>query len=217
VVEKQGLECLINKMKWLFSVLAFAGASANADITYYFGGTLSSAFGTLPAGTQFNGSFSYAYPQSPIYSEIHPIFQLADYIPQKLNVVVGSQQLSWINSSGEARIRVINNHRISTDGVSSTNLDSFLIMTTTYYDSVGGELIEEFGLLLGDESGRAFSSNALANESMKIDQFNYTEFYFGSSLGPSSSSNLTYLIPEPYSLSLLALGGVMVGLSRRRK
>ena len=198
-------------------MLAFACASANADITYYFGGTLSSAFGTQPAGTQFNGSFSYAYPQSPINSGIDQFGQFAEYILQNLNVTVGSQQLSWINRIGEARIQVLNNIFSGTDGVSRIDVDAFIIDNSEYRRSVGGES-DFFGLLLLDESGRAFSSNALVNDSMRIDQFNYTEFTFDSSLGPTFNSNLTYLIiPEPSSLSLLALGGVVVALGRRKR
>ena len=197
-------------------MLAFVCASANADITYYFGGTLSSAFGTQPAGTQFNGSFSYAYPQSPINSGIDQFGQFAEYILQNLNVTVGSQQLSWINRIGEARIQVLNNIFSGTDGVSRIDVDAFIIDNSEYRRSVGGES-DFFGLLLLDESGRAFSSNALVNDSMRIDQFNYTEFTFDSSLGPTFNSNLTYLIiPEPSSLSLLAFGGVVVALRRRR-
>ena len=120
-------------------MLAFACASAKADITYYFGGTLSSAFGAQPAGTQFNGSFSYAYPQSPINSEAYPFGQVADYILQNLNVTVGSQQLSWINRIGEARIKVINNYFVSMEGVSFIDVDAFIIYNSTYYHSVGGE------------------------------------------------------------------------------
>ena len=198
-------------------MLAFACASANADITYYFGGTLSSAFGTQPAGTQFNGSFSYAYPQSPINSESSQFGRVADYMLQNLNVTVGSQQLSWINRIGEARITVLNNYFSgSNDGVSRIDVDAFIIDNSEYRRSVGGES-DFFGLLLLDESGRAFSSNALVNDSMRIDQFNYTEFTFDSSLGPTFNSNLTYLIiPEPSSLSLLALGGAVVALCRRK-
>ena len=198
-------------------MLAFACASANADITYYFGGTLSSAFGTQPAGTQFNGSFSYAYPQSPINSEIGPPGHYAEYILQNLNVTVGSQQLSWINRIGEARIQVINNYFVGMDGVSFINVDAFIVDNSEYYRSVGGEA-DFFGLILGDESGRAFSSNALVNDSMRIDQFNYTEFTFDSSLGPTFSSNLTYLIiPEPSALSLLAVGLGGLAVIRRRR
>ena len=43
---------------WMTSFSAFS-----AEVIYRFGGTLSTNWGTLPAGSRFNGYFTYTFPQ----------------------------------------------------------------------------------------------------------------------------------------------------------
>jgi len=197
----------------LFAVLVLSGASVQADITYYFGGTLSSAFGTIPAGTPFNGSFSYAYPQLPTdIIDRYPYMQFAEYILHDLNFSIGSEQFRLFNGSGEVHMRVGNKAVYGP----YFEKDVFQIWTETYSGGLGGEFFSLFRLDLTEDNGLAFSSTSLPSGNMRVEHFTTASISFGSYFGPYSGGNLTYLIPEPSSLSLLLAGGAVLMAGRRR-
>jgi len=211
----------------ILSALILASAAQGAlAVTYYFNGNLSEAFGSLPSGTFFSGSFGYEFPQplnpdSEIYPQL-PSFR-ASYIPKSISVAIGSEKINFTNSSNHKYLNIYNKTPptlVNGSPEGGFPEDAFHIYLTGS-GSLGGKLVDQLQIYLGDTSGSAFSDLNLVDGSMGLGQFEYGLFYIRTYNNLQQyteiRSNLTSVVPEPSSLSLLALGGVVVALRRRQK
>ena len=209
----------------IFSALILASAlqTALGAVTYYFNGNLADAIGSVPSGTSFSGSFDYEFPQplnpNPQSNPQVPSVR-GDYIPTSISVTVGSEKITftdnnkYINIYNKTPSTIVNG--LSAGGFPS---DDFHI----YFQgsgSLGGMAVDQLQLYMGDASGLVFSDLNLVGDTMRLSQFGtgyfYIRSYSGSQPYTEIRSNLTSLVPEPSSLSLLALGVVVVALRRRR-
>jgi len=194
-------------------VLVLAGASVQAEITYYFGGTLSQSIGGFDAGTSFTGSFSYTVPSNP-YIGGHPL-------SYTLNVTVGQTSLSLPITGGfgaglfaqdgelffEARPHnggdyPKNNEKFLGFGLRLTDSSQTYI---SYYhpdDSLRLSMLSSAYIWLSEYSQQ------LPESEFQLISYTKTQ---------ESQSSLTSLVPEPSSLSLLLAGGAVLMAGRRRK
>jgi len=187
-------------------VLVLAGASVKAEVTYYFGGTLSANWGTLTAGTPFSGSFSYEYPQIP---NKFPFGDGAFYGVNDFSFTIGSESLNYVSAP---TITIWNYNAIWPN-------DSFKI-SRLVSGSLGGQAVTEVVVWLIDSTGTWFPDSNLP-ESFSLGELTPYSGSTGSGFYISGNSitvgnSITTLVPEPSSLSLLLAGG-LVALARRRK
>ena len=207
-------------------ILASAFQTALGAVTYYFNGNLADAIGSVPSGTSFSGSFDYEFPQSlnpnPQSKPQVPSVR-GDYIPTSISVTVGSEKITFTNDNNKKYINIYNKtpativNGFSEGGFPSDDFHIYLQGS----GSLGGMIVDQLQLYLADSSGLVFSDLNLVGDSMRLSQFGDGFFYIRSysNTQPYTEirSNLTSLVPEPSSLSLLALGGVMVALGRQKR
>jgi len=174
------------------------------EVIYYFGGSLSSNWGTLVAGTLFHGSFSYEHPQAP---NSFPFGSGAFYTFNNFSVTIGAENP---NLHGNGAITVWNyNQSYPNDSLKiEQSGNSFL----------GGQEVTSVAIWLNDTSGLWLSSPSLPAAFSLSDFTPFlnstgTGFYINGTFG----SELTYLVPEPSALSLLAVGLGGLAMIRRRR
>jgi hypothetical protein len=219
-------------VKRLLAIALFAFQFQVKAVTYYFEGSLSGALGDYSVGTTFSGSFSYEYPQASnlIPSSYSLPSVQATYIPTNISLTIGSETIMFDNPTNLRSIEMYNQTAAQLVGVRYQGgwpTDTFQIQTSGN-GSLGGKEVRAFQLTLTDETGAAFSDLNLVGDTMRGTDF--TGGYFkiqyvnyvlsGFSYVPQNmelSSPVSSLVPEPSSLSLLALGGLVVAVSRRKK
>ena len=203
-------------------ILASAFQTALGTVTYYFNGNLADAIGSVPSGTSFSGSFDYEFPQplnpNPQSKPQVPSFR-GDYIPTSISVTVGSEKITFTNDNNKY-INIYNKTPATIVNGSSEGgfpSDDFHI----YFQgsgSLGGMIVDQLQLYLADRSGLVFSDLNLVGDSMRLSQFGAGFFYIRSYSNTQPyteiQSNLTSLVPEPSSLSLLLIG--LAGVAYRR-
>jgi len=191
-------------------------------VTYYFNGTLLQAFSTYNQGTPFAGSFSYEYPQATNIFQGPMVAPVGNYIGSTATFSIGTEQVSLTNLGNYTNIAIYNNNSFSMFG----HEDAFYI-SFGGSASLGGRPNFALELLLVDDNGNALNSLGLVGDSMRLNQFNTAILRIAVQGDWDSQTNmyrslyiqneLTALAPEPSSLSLLVLGGVIVACRRRKK
>lgn len=211
-------------MKRLLAILVLAGASVKAEVTYYFGGTLSADWGTLTAGTPFSGSFSYDYPQTAHWYGGYG----ASYYFKNLSLSVGGESL-LINQG----YRSINTGVVPTDPNFAGGNNGYGFLGVTADDPtwtlgrplLGGipvgisvEVTDYYWLGGGGASKPYLTSNALVGDWLRLEMFNFSRLTISDANQNSINiqSPLTSFVPEPSSLSLLLVGGLFTCAARRK-
>ena len=200
----------------LLAVLVLAGASAQAEITYYFGGTLSNNWGTLSAGTPFYGSFSYDFPQTS-----HSYFDggRAAYYVNSLAVTFGNESAVMDQGYRNLVVAIIPNELAF---VNVTANDPSWVQNRPILGGIPVGITVEVADYYNSNGGGAslpyLSSNNLVGGELRLEMFNSSRFVISDTNGGSQiSSPLTSFVPEPSALSLLAVGlGGLVMMRRRR-
>ena len=177
-----------------------------SEISYIFSGTLSSDWGTLTAGTPFQGSFSYDYPQSS--SSIWAgggILQIT-YEQASLSVSIGEETLNF-TSPGLYEV-VVNSLTVS-DSTTSLLDDRFLIGKTGD-GSFGNRPVSYIGVNFIDNTTSLLNTAFLA-DSYDFMLFGERTLIIGLNPGDgtefqsiSSNINNVAMVPEPSALSLIA-------------
>ena len=95
--------------------------------------------------------------------------------------------------------------------------------------SLGGQSIEQFEVVLWDQTGTVFSDLNLVDDFLRINHFSSSSFslswYVGSRdpygmpvlTQKGTRGSITSLVPEPSSLSLLLAGGAVIAAAKRRR
>jgi len=211
----------------ILSVLLLASAfqTALGAVTYYFNGNLAGAIGTVASGTPFSGYFDYEFPQSlnpnPQSNPQVPSVR-GDYIPTSISVTIGSEKITFTNLGLSKYINIYNKtpativNGFSKGGFPSDDFHVYL----QGGGSLGGMIVDQLQLYMGDGSGSVFSDLNLVGDSMRLSQFGtgyfYIRYYSNTQPYDEIRSDLTSLVPEPSSLSLLAFGGLVAALRRMR-
>lgn len=136
-----------------------SGQTNGTTITYSFGGTLSSAFGTLPAGTPFTGTFSYAAAQADLMPQTFP--DRGDYKYQSISLTIGG---TTVTDNGTGVINVY-------DGPTTYPTDLFHLYTFNVSGTLGGLTLAPGGglsIVLQRLDGTAWNSIALPDHSLTI-------------------------------------------------
>jgi len=204
-------------MNRLFAVLVLAGASAQAEITYYFGGTLSSNWGTLSAGTPFYGSFSYDSPQTA-----HSYFdegKRAAYYVNSLAVTFGNESAVMDQGYRNLVVGIIPNEYAF---VNVTANDPSWVQNRPILGGIPVGITLEVRDSYNSNGGGVtlphLSSNNLVGDELRLEMFNSSRFVISDTNGGSQiSSPLTAFVPEPSALSLLAVGLGGLAVMRRRR
>lgn len=118
-------------------------------IEYGFAGTLDEAFGTIPKGTPFSGTFSYIYSQKNL-SAASPISNRGDFKYSKITLTIGDKTITDLGTG------VIN---LYDSGTYPTDL--FALYTYNVLGNLGGVALAPSGLalVLQNLDGTAWSTN----------------------------------------------------------
>jgi len=167
--------------------------------------------------TEFVGSFTYELPQNFSASgfyllQSYEITFLADPLP--------IPEGSLILGKGSWNGAYPNNGHPSI-GVSNSTEDGFSVTLERFYTmdlQPGRLMLGGPRFILSDSTGRIFSDTSLPNLSLVGVPFTSGQISISYSIDMGSYATQVGIIsvPEPSSLSLLALGGVVVALRRRR-
>jgi hypothetical protein len=205
------------KIRFLPAVILFACLTGvtNAALTistYNFSGILSDPFGNLPAGTSFQGSFTYDSGQPLNITDPNR----GDYVYQNFAVTI----LGQVANSGTGVINMYNNPGYPTD--------MFLLYTTDLNGSFGGIALTPgagMQLVLQNVQGNVFSDLSVLKPNLSLADFttgNATFLQLQGLLGSGdleiARGQITSLkaVPEPSSfLGSLTLTGLIL-LRRRR-
>lgn len=207
-------------------ILASAFQTALGAVTYYFNGNLADAIGSVPSGTSFSGSFEYEFPQplNPMAQSNPQVPSVrGDYIPTSISVTIGSEEINFTNNTNNKYMNIYNKtpativNGFSEGGFPSDAFHIYLVGS----GSLGGMIVDELQLYMGDDSGTVFGDLNLVGDSMRLSQFGvgyfYIQFYSNTQPYDEIRSNLTFLVPEPSSLSLFLASGAVLAAVRRRK
>jgi hypothetical protein len=200
----------------------FESSVCAAVITYNYSGQLNDSFGTLPADTPFNGSFSYDSLQ-PLNTVVDasgdPV--RGDYVYTQFSLNISGQ----LFTSNSGVIYLYDYDPVAGTGFVS---DLLQIYTLSLSGSLGGlTLAPDAGIIftLQDSTGNAFNGLGLPGGDLTLDDFSLTsgtflelreQFRADFSLGAISRGDLSSLsaVPEPSS-RLLFLGGLCTLLFAR--
>lgn len=134
------------------------GQTNGTTITYSFGGTLSAPFGTLPAGTSFTGSFSYAAAQADLSPQLP---NRGDFLYQSISLTIGG---TTVTDNGTGVINVY-------DGPGGYPTDLFHLYTYNVSGSLGGLALAPgagIQLVLQDVDGSVWNSTALPDHTLTL-------------------------------------------------
>jgi len=186
-------------------------------VTYSFSGVMQGN-SIYSENTQFVGSFTYEYPQSFNASGSYLLqsYELT-FLGQPLPIPEGSLfsgKGSWNGAypnNGHGSIGVSN----STEDVFSVTLERLYTMQLQPgLVKLGGP-----SFIFSDSTGRVFSDTSLPDLSLVGVPFTSGQISISYSIDDGSSAIQTGIIsvPEPSSLSLLVLGGMVVALGKRKR
>ena len=188
----------------------------SSTLTYSFSGVMQGNE-IFAMNTEFIGSFTYELAQNfnAIGSYLLQSYEIT-FLEDPLPIPEGSLFLgkgSWngaFPNNGSPSIGVSN----STEDVFSVTLERFYTMDI----QPGRLMLGGPRFILSDSTGRIFSDTSLPNLSLVGVPFTSGQISISYSIDMGSSATQVGIIsvPEPSSLSLLALGGVVVALRRRR-
>lgn len=199
-------------MRCLLAVLVLAWTSdlRSATITYYFEGVWQEST-EYAAGTKFVGSFSYETPQQNPQS----IPWYAVWLGYKLEITtVGYSDLKFdlngLGGDGE----ISTGHNV----YNSPGLRDFIDIRGGWSSALQYEV-------LGTLKPRPLNWwLSLPNDTLRMEDFQYINLGITEQMSmepphlqKSSYGTIHSFVPEPSSLSLLALGGVLVALGRRKR
>jgi hypothetical protein len=219
-------------MKLLFAFLVLTAItllkSSAYAVNYAFAGNLDSKVGTISIGTSFTGSFSYSHPQA--LTETHGSnYSIYPVMSGHFSLTIGSETVS-INGIDSGSITMYNKWTVlppDSPVGAELGVDSFQILFEgpaflQEHGFFGGRKVFGLGITLSDASGNVFPDTGLAGGGMRLDQFTSTRLLVKFEDNPSGwwrsgGGIVTSLIPEPSSLSLLALGGLAIAFNRRRR
>jgi hypothetical protein len=197
-------------------------------VNYAFAGNLEDNVGTISSGTAFTGSFSYSYPQA--LTETHGSnYSRYPVISGHFSLTIGSETVS-IDGINSGSITMYNKWTVlPPDAPVGMELgwDRFHILfegpaILQEHGFFGGRKVFGLGITLSDESGNVFPDTGLAGGGMRLDQFTSATLTVKFQDNPGgwwrgSYPTITSLIPEPSSLTLLALGGLALVFNMRRR
>jgi len=197
-------------------------------VTYSFSGVMQGNE-IFAMNTKFVGSFTYVLPQSFSASgsyllQSYEIAFLSDPLP--IPPVVGYSGLGggliYPSINGTSWNGAFPNNLYPSISVSNSANDVFFV-SLTRLRTMGFRLGELFvggpSFTFTDSTGSVFSDTSLPDLSLVGSRFNSGQINIGYSIDGGSGASQTGIIsiPEPSSLSLLVLGGVVVALGRRRR
>jgi len=167
--------------------------------------------------TEFVGSFTYELAQNfnargSYMLQSYEITFLADPLPiPEGSLILGRGSWNGAPTNWNPKIKVSN----STEDVFSVTLERLYTMGI----QPGRLMLGGPRFILSDSTGRIFSDTSLPNLSLVVVPFTSGQISISYSIDAGSFANQTGIIsiPEPSSLSLLVLGGVVVALRRRQK
>ena len=187
----------------------------SSTLTYSFSGVMQGNE-IFAMNTEFVGSFTYELAQNfnargSYLLQSYEITFLEDPLPiPEGSLVLGKG--SWNGAypnNGHPSIGVSN----STEDVFSVTLERFYTMDIR----PGRLMLGGPRLTFSDSTGSIFSDTSLPNLSLVVVPFTSGQISISYSIDAGSFANQTGIIsiPEPSSLSLLALGWVLVAMGRR--
>ena len=175
-------------------------------VTQYFEGTLQQNLSQYPAGTTFNGSFSYEYPQTAYELDL-TFGSYSRFNANSISVSFGSENINFIKDPNIGPYGIFMNEAVFQVGISG---EAFL-----------GNWQVTFIVIALNSLGSPFPVQGELPVELNLDLFEYKDIGF---YGVDSSQNniiatgtITSLVPEPSALSLLAVGLSGLALVRRRR
>jgi len=150
------------------------------------------------------------------------------YVGSVIDLSIGSDHVTLLNSGNYENISIKNIVPTNTPSVGLEDNFSITFNNLSGTDVyLGGAPFKSIDILLIDIYGNALSNLELVNDQMRLGNFSSSLVRIAVRGNWNSmtmmydtqrdESGLTSLVPEPSSLSLLAIGGVAVALGRRRK
>ena len=188
----------------------------SSTLTYSFSGVMQGNE-IFAENTEFVGSFTYELAQNfdargSYMLQSYEITFLADPLPiPEGSLILGRGSWNGAPTNWNPKIEVSN----STEDVFSVTLERFYTMDI----QPGRLMLGGPRFILSDSTGRIFSDTSLPNLSLVVVPFTSGQISISYSIDAGSFANQTGIIsiPEPSSLSLLVLGGVVMALGRRNQ
>ena len=149
------------------------------------------------------------------------------YVGSVIDLSIGSDHVTLLNSGNYENISIKNIVPTNTPSVGLEDNFSITFNNLSGTDGyLGGAPFKSIDILLIDIYGNALSNLELVNDQMRLGNFSSSLVRIAVRGNWNSmtmmydtqrdESGLTSLVPEPSSLSLLALAGVLMALRRKR-
>lgn len=220
-------------MAVLFAYAVSVTTSHASLITLSIQGILDEPFGSVSAGADYSYSFVFDDTRAPLQSGSDNTLYAVESLTLNIgtDVVTASGKTSGDNSG---TIRVINDRVSRGDGYFVTSEG----LNPGFVGSVGGVTVNQMFLVFRDPVGNMFSSTDLITDTtaLQLADLSLSFFHLGCSQGntpagtcggpvdnPSARDFFNVdtppvsTVPEPTSLSLFAIGLMLLCFSRRRK
>jgi len=188
----------------------------SSTLTYSFSGVMQGNE-IFAMNTEFVGSFTYELAQNfnargSYLLQSYEITFLEDPLPIPEGSLLGRG--SWNGAFPQRNPPPISVSNSTEDVFSVTHLRVYSLEIRP-----GRLMLDGPSFIFSDSTGRIFSDTSLPNLSLVGVPFTSGQISIGYRIDSGSFANQTGIIsvPEPSSLSLLALGGVVVALGRRKK